>query len=136
MTTGKAPYLFEFNKIGNASTGYISVAEKERLPFQVMRVYWTYFTPDEVMRGGHAHKELQQVLIAVSGHVTAQLEDRFGKSSEYQLTKPSQGLFIPAGFWRTLRFSHDAVLLCLASDVFVEGDYIRTYDGFKSYYKS
>lgn len=136
MTTGEAPYLLEFNKIGNASTGYISIAEGGQLPFPVKRVYWTYFTPDEVVRGNHAHKELQQVLIAVSGQVTAQLEDRFGKTSEYQLTKPNLGLFIPAGFWRTLRFSHDAVLLCIASEVFEESDYIRSYEGFKVYYKS
>ena len=58
------PYLIDFPKIGEPSLGYISVAEKNNLPFIPKRVYWTYFTPENIERGGHAHIELQQVLIA------------------------------------------------------------------------
>jgi hypothetical protein len=133
MQVSDVPYLFEFNKIGSPSLGYISIAEGELLPFQVKRVYWTYFTPDEVIRGNHAHKSLLQVIVAVSGHVRAEIEDRHGFQREFQLIKPTQGLFIPAGCWRTLRFSHDAVLVCLASNEFTEADYIRDYKTFKSY---
>ena len=55
MTKITKPYFIEFPKIGKPDLGYISVAENESLPFQVNRVYWTYFTPEDVMRGGHAH---------------------------------------------------------------------------------
>ena len=135
MVTGDVPFTFEFRKIGSSAIGYISVAEGDYLPFTVGRVYWTYFTPDEVIRGNHAHKKLKQVLVAVSGQVVVYTEDKVEVKREFTLNKRDQGLFIPEGCWRTLRFSHDAVLLCLASAEFEEADYIRTYEEFKNYVK-
>ena len=135
MVAGDVPYTFEFRKIGNSSLGYISVAEGDYLPFPIGRVYWTYFTPDEVIRGNHAHKKLQQVLVAVCGQVVVYTEDKCEVKREFILSKRNEGLFIPEGCWRTLRFSHDAVLLCIASAAFEEADYIRTYEEFKNYIK-
>ena len=113
----KEPQLIEFKKIGSPDLGYISVAELgDQVPFEFKRVYWTYYTPNHIERGGHAHKKLQQVIVAVSGIILFSLEDKLGKKYSFELKKPNQGLFIPEGFWRDIKFSHNAVLLCLASE--------------------
>jgi len=131
MTLSENPYLFELKRIGSASVGYISIAENDDLPFDVKRVFWTYYTPNEVIRGNHAHKNLSQIVIAVSGQVIVETEARTGKKDIFHLDKPNEGLFLPSLCWRTLQFSHSAVLLCLASANFEENEYIRDYESFK-----
>lgn len=127
------PHLFKFDKIGDPSLGYISVAEyQDKVPFEIKRVYWTYFTPNHVERGDHAHKKLHQVIVAVSGIIEFNLEDRAGNKYNFVLDEPSKGLYIPNGYWRDIKFSHNAVLLCLASEIFLVEDYIRSYEEFKS----
>lgn len=131
MSKALQPYLFEFGKIGDSSIGYISVAESHTLPFVVQRVYWTYFTPHEVIRGHHAHKALQQIIVAVAGQITIEVINSEGIQETFQLTKPNQALYIPPMCWRTLQFSHSAVLMCLSSEPFSESDYIRDFNEFK-----
>lgn len=127
----KFPHLINFEKIGSSELGYISVAENlENIPFEVQRVYWTYFTPQDVTRGGHAHLALEQVIVAVSGTITFTTEDLQGNTAEFVLDSPEKGLFIPRHIWRDIKFSHNAVLLCLASEKYSESDYIREYDHF------
>lgn len=125
------PYLIDFPKIGEPSLGYISVAEKTNLPFIPKRVYWTYFTPENIERGGHAHIELQQVLIAVSGSIKVEIETITGEKYNFNLNKPNLGLFIPKKVWRTMQYSHNAVQVCIASIEYLENDYIRDYKLFK-----
>lgn len=127
------PRIIEINKIGNSSLGYISVLENSILPFEIKRVYWTYFTPNEVKRGGHAHKELQQIIVAVSGIIEFNTEDLAGNKASFILDSPSKGLYIPKLIWRDIQFSHNAVLLCLASEEYDEADYFRDYQEFKNY---
>lgn len=128
MTT---PYLIDFNKIGSPNLGYISVAENsENIPFEIQRVYWTYFTPQDVTRGGHAHFELEQVIVAVSGIIKFSTEDLQGNKKTFILDSPEKGLYIPKKIWRNIKFSHNAVLLCLASEKYLESDYIRDYETF------
>jgi hypothetical protein len=125
------PYIINFQKIGNPSTGYISIAELEKnIPFNIKRVYWTYFTPNDVDRGFHAHKELQQVIVAVSGVIKFNLKNDIGEELEFILDDPSKGLMIPKMHWREISFSHNAVLLCLASEIFDEKDYLRNLKEF------
>ena len=127
----KQPYIIEFEKIGSSRLGYISVAEiGKQIPFTIKRVYWTYFTPDEIQRGFHAHKELHQVIIAVSGIIKLTLENQDQEKKEFVLDNPSKGLFIPNMYWREISFSHNAVLLCLASELYDENDYIRDHKKF------
>lgn len=113
--------------------GYLSVIENDLdIPFDIKRIYYLYMVP-EVARGAHAHKELQQLLIATSGCVEVIMDDGKEKKS-FLLDKPWKGLLIPPGLWRDLEnFSHDAVLLCLASEKYDENDYIRNYDEFLKY---
>jgi dTDP-4-dehydrorhamnose 3,5-epimerase-like enzyme len=128
----KEPKEIAFQSIGQPDLGYISVAQYEDLvPFEIKRVYWTYFTPNHIVRGNHAHKQLKQVIVAVSGVIDFTLEDSNGNTFEFVLDNPNKGIYVPEGYWRTIRFSHSAVLLCLASENYDEKDYIRDYSEFK-----
>lgn len=127
------PSIHKFSSIGNMQLGYITVAENgAKLPFEIKRTYWTYYTPHDVVRGNHAHKALHQLIFAVSGVIDFELENTAGEKYSFKLDKPDMGLYIPPLHWRVIKFSHSAVLLCLASEVYVEDDYIRSYDDFKS----
>ena len=86
---------------------------------------------DDVVRGNHAHKALSQIIFAVSGIIDFELENTAGEKYSFKLDKPDMGLYIPPMHWRIIKFSHNAVLLCLASDVYDENDYIRNYQDFK-----
>jgi dTDP-4-dehydrorhamnose 3,5-epimerase-like enzyme len=133
----QTPRLISFPSIGSSSEGYISVAEVEKnIPFEIKRVYWTYFTPQNVIRGYHAHKALQQMIFAVSGRISFKTEDAEGKEETFILEEPKVGLYIPPLVWREITFSHNAVLLCLASCEYDESDYFRKYDDFKKFAKS
>ena len=113
--------------------GYLSVVENGvDIPFEIKRIYYLYMVP-EVARGAHAHKELQQLLIATSGSVEVIMDDGTNKKS-FMLDRPWKGLLIPAGLWRDLEnFSGGAVLMCLASEKYDAEDYIRDYDEFLKY---
>tara|TARA_B110000971_G_C19730012_1_gene372612 strand:+ start:141 stop:548 length:408 start_codon:yes stop_codon:yes gene_type:complete len=127
----KKPYLIDFDKIGDPSLGYISIVENnDQIPFEVQRVYWTYFTPNHVERGNHAHKELQQLIVAVSGVIEFTLISKQNERDLFILDNPDKGLYIPPGYWREMKFSHNAVLMCLASEIFNENDYIRNFKEF------
>ena len=111
--------------------GNLSVLEKETLPFEIKRVYYLYDVPSGSYRGGHAHKEQHEFLIALSGSFEVVLDDGIEKQ-RIMLNKPNQGLLIPTMMWRELEnFSSGSVCLVLASDTFDEADYIRDYEKFK-----
>jgi dTDP-4-dehydrorhamnose 3,5-epimerase-like enzyme len=111
--------------------GHLGIIEKEVVPFDIKRVYYLYDVPSDAYRGGHAHKNLSQLLIALSGSFEVHLKN--GKENvTVVLNKPSKGLLIESGIWREIdNFSSGSVCLVLASDVFKESDYIREYDDFK-----
>jgi dTDP-4-dehydrorhamnose 3,5-epimerase-like enzyme len=124
--------IIEFPSIGESKLGFISVAEKgDLLPFDIRRVYWTYYTPQNILRGYHAHHQLHQCIFAVAGTIHFETVNRFGEKAKYTLNEPNLGLYIPPLIWREIRFSHNAVLLCLASETFDDQDYIRNYEEFK-----
>nr|WP_315030757.1 FdtA/QdtA family cupin domain-containing protein [uncultured Chryseobacterium sp.] len=126
------PRIIDFPKIGSQDLGYITVAEAQlNIPFEIKRVYWTYYTPQDVIRGGHAHKNLQQVIFAVSGTIEFNTLDLDGNKDYFILDSPSKGLYIPKLIWRDIKFSHSAVLLCLASELYEEEDYFRDFEDFK-----
>lgn len=110
--------------------GNLSVIEGDILPFEMKRVYYLYDVPGGAERGGHAHKNLRQFLIALSGSFEVVLHDGTTEKT-VTLNIPSEGLLIPTGIWRELRnFSSGAVCLVIASEVYIEEDYIREYDEF------
>ena len=113
--------------------GNLSVIEKDIVPFQIQRVYYLYDVPSDSSRGGHAHKKLYQFLIALSGSFDVILDDGKHKKT-VTLNKPDKGLLIVPGIWRELNnFSSGSVCLVVASEVFLEEDYIRKYKEFISY---
>jgi dTDP-4-dehydrorhamnose 3,5-epimerase-like enzyme len=101
-------------------------------PFEIKRVYYMYGIPDGQDRGAHAHKELEQLVIAVAGSFEIVLDD--GQSVVTTvLDDPAKALYVPRMNWRTLQnFSKDAVCLVLASALYNEADYYRSYEEFKS----
>ena len=123
--------LIDIPKISDPDgRGNLSVIEKEILPFEIKRVYYLYDVPSDSTRGGHAHKELQQFLIALSGSFDVVLDDG-SKRRTITLNRPNKGLVIPNGVWRELEnFSAGAVCLSLVSDLYKEEDYIRDYNEF------
>jgi len=132
MTKKISPEYFEVSSIGESKLGFISVAEHPiNIPFEVKRIYWTYYTPQNIMRGSHAHKKLHQLVFAVAGTITFHTEDRKGNKAEFILSEPNKGLYLPPYVWREIKFSHNAVLLCLASEKYIEDDYIRDYNDYK-----
>ena len=128
----KKPTIINFPKIGQSSLGYISLAENGTLPFNVKRVYWTYFTPEDVERGRHAHRDLEQILVAVAGKIIVSTEMPDGFKERFVLESPNQGVYLPKYSWHVMQYSHNAVQMCIASMVYEENDYIREYDQFKS----
>ena len=126
--------LQEIPKISDPDgRGNLSVIEKDILPYEIKRVYYLYDVPSDSNRGGHAHIELQQFLIALSGSFYVDLDDGISKRT-ITLNRPNKGLLIPNGIWRELdNFSAGAVCLALVSDVYKEKDYIRDLEDFYSF---
>lgn len=127
--------MFTFQCHGDERGNLVAVEEMKDIPFKVKRVYYMYDTLTNVVRGKHAHKALQQVLICVHGSCRVHLDDGV-ETKEVLLDKPNVGLYISSAVWREMYdFSSDAVLMVLASKYYDEGDYIRDYESFKKYTK-
>jgi hypothetical protein len=125
--------IINLNQVGDRK-GHISVVENYvSIPFDIKRVYYLYDVPGGEKRGGHAHKELQQLIVAASGSFNIIVDDG-NLSKTYTLNRPDVGLYFPAGLWRDINnFSSGAICLVLASQPYEEGDYIRDFKKFKLY---
>ncbi|MFA9290759.1 MAG: FdtA/QdtA family cupin domain-containing protein, partial [Solirubrobacteraceae bacterium] len=118
--------------IGESSLGYISVAENfKNVPFEIKRVFWAYYTPDNIIRGRHAHHETEMILISISGKIIITTEMPGENPEIFVLENPNQGIYLPKLCWHTMQYSHNSVQLVLASSLYLEEDYIRDYSEFK-----
>ncbi len=114
-----------------STRGSLSFLESENIiPFEIKRVYYTYDIPSGAERGGHAHKDLFQLIIPVSGSFNVLIDDGNQKDTVF-LNSPNKALLITPGIWRELNnFSTGSVVLVLASEIYSEEDYIRNYRDF------
>ena len=124
--------LVNLDKIHNRAGNITALENQISVPFDIKRVYYLYDVPGGAERGGHAHKELQQFIVAVSGAFDVLIDD--GKNKKLiHLDRPYVGLHIVSGIWRELlNFSSGSVCLVMASELYDEADYIRDYKEFKS----
>ncbi len=120
-------FIVELNKIPS-DKGNISVAESNiNVPFDIKRIYYTYDIPSEAERGGHAHKQQHELVIAASGSFNVVIDDGKRKKTFF-LNNPNKGLWLKPGIWRELNnFSSGGVVLVMNSELFDEEDYIREY---------
>ena len=127
--------VIDLRKIHDVRGNLTPIEGNGDIPFDIKRVYYLNDVPSGESRGGHAHKELRQLIIAANGSFTITLDDGVNKKA-ITLNRPYQGLLIVPGIWRNLDdFSSGAVLLCLASEHYIEADYIRNYEEFLKYKK-
>ena len=123
-------YLIDLNTLGDDRGSLIVLEKGNNLPFDLKRTYYIYGTKQDIRRGFHAHKELQQMAICINGSCKILLDD--GKEKiNIELQSKEQGLLIPPMVWHEMYdFSDDCVLMVCANDYYDENDYIRDYEKF------
>lgn len=125
--------IIELPKIIDRRGNLSFFESSNHVPFEIKRTYWIYDVPGGETRGGHAYKELQEIVIALSGSFDVHVESSQGVEV-YSLNRSYNALYLPPGTWRSLQnFSTNAVCLVAASAVYNESDYIRDYLQFKSF---
>lgn len=119
-----------FQILGDERGSMVALEYGKSVPFDIRRIYYIYHTGRGVSRGFHAHKELKQVAICISGQCRIVLDDGL-KREEVLMNCPAKGLLIDSLLWREMHdFSEDCILLVLASEHYQESDYIRNYEDF------
>ena len=123
--------IIHFPKIQNRAGNITPIQNNIEAPFAIKRVYYLYDVPGGESRGAHAHKELEQLIIAASGSFDVTIDDGKNKKT-ISLNRPNYGLHLKPGMWRELsNFSSGSICLVLASLIYAESDYIRDYEDFK-----
>ena len=125
------PKIINLPKIGDKRGNLSLVEEFKHIPFKIERTYWIYDVPGGEKRGGHAYRENQEFIVALSGSFDVVLDD--GKEKKlYSLSRAYYGLYVPKGWWRQMEnFSTNALALVLASTPYTKEDYIYDYQEFK-----
>jgi len=123
--------ILEFRRIANPRGNLTPIEGSQDVPFDIKRVYYLYDVPGGEVRGGHAHRHIEQVIIAASGSFDVVLDDGI-KRARFMLNRSYYGLYVPTMVWRELEnFSSGSVCLVLASDHYSEDDYIRDIHDFR-----
>lgn len=127
--------IIELPKIEDPRGNLSIVEEDNHIPFEIARVYWIYDVPGGQIRGGHAFRKQQELIIALSGSFDVTVDDGREKH-KYPLNRSYYGLFVPAGYWRWMEnFSTNSLAMVLSSTQYDEEDYIRDYEEFLTYEK-
>ena len=122
--------LLNLKVLGDERGKLISLESNKNIPFEIKRVYWIYDTLPDIDRGFHAHKDLEQVIVAMDGACEFVLDDGVNKE-QVRLNRPDIGLYIGKNMWSEMRhFSYGCKLMVLASEYYDEKEYIRDYEAF------
>lgn len=128
--------MLEFKELGD-ERGHLVVVEGEKdVPFPIKRIFYIYGSEANVVRGQHANKRSEFVLINVAGTSKVRIDDGKGNEAVFCLNRPHTGIYLPKLVWKDMYdFSEDSVLLCLASEHYDAEEYIRSYEDFVAYIK-
>ena len=130
MSTVNDVRIVELPKFLDARGNLSFVEQNNHIPFEIKRTYWIYDVPGGEERGGHAFKETQEFIIALSGAFDVVVDDGANKKT-FTLNRSYYGLYVPAGLWRTMEnFSTNSLALEFGSEHYSEEDYIREYGDF------
>jgi len=125
--------LINLPKIEDPRGNLSFIEEENHIPFKIERTYWIYDVPGGQTRGGHAFKEQQELIVALSGSFDVVVNDG-SEHKTYSLNRSYFGLFLPAGLWREMNnFSTNSLAMVISSTVFCHDDYIREYEDFLKY---
>ena len=123
--------ILDFDIHGDSRGKLVALEGGREIPFDVKRIYYIYDTLVDQDRGQHAHRDLEQIIIAINGSCDFLLDDGRGSQETVHLSQPDQGLFIGKNIWREMKhFSDDCKLVILASKHYDEKEYIRNYEDF------
>ena len=123
--------MLEFNEKGDDRGHLVIVEGAQDIPFEIKRIFYIYGSDSEVVRGQHANRESEFVLINVAGKSKVKVKDGKGNEAIYSLNRPHTGIYLPKMIWKDMYdFSEDSVLLCVASTHYDANEYIRNYDEF------
>ncbi|MBQ1818477.1 MAG: FdtA/QdtA family cupin domain-containing protein [Clostridia bacterium] len=125
------PFLLYFPQRGD-ERGWLVVAEGNKdVPFDIKRIFYIYGTEPEAVRGQHANRNSEFVLVNVAGSCKVLTRDGKGDDTVFELNKPNMGLYIPKMVWKDMYdFSSDSILLCISSEAYDPNEYIRSYEAF------
>ncbi|MDW7760892.1 MAG: FdtA/QdtA family cupin domain-containing protein [Acidobacteriota bacterium] len=127
------PHLIQLPKIEDPRGNLSFIEEKNHIPFKIERIYWIYDVPGGQVRGGHAFKVQQELIVALSGSFDVVVDDGQAKKT-FSLNRSYYGLYLPAGIWRQMNnFSTNSLALVLSSTQYNKMDYIRGYEEFLEY---
>ena len=126
--------MLEFSQHGDERGHMVVVEGMKDIPFDIKRIFYIYGSDNEVVRGQHANKKTEFVLINVAGRSKVKVKDGKGNEAIFSLNRPHTGIYLPNLVWKDMYdFSSDSVLLCLASEHYDVSEYIRDYDEFIDY---
>lgn len=131
MPNKDSAYFIEFAEHGDERGNLVVVEGEQDVPFAIQRVFYIYGSDPDIVRGNHANRRSQFVLINVAGKSKVKVLDGLGNEVVFCLNRPRTGVYIPTMAWKEMYdFSPDSVLLCLASEHYDEGEYIRDFAAF------
>ena len=130
--TAKVPSILNFPKIKDPRGNLTFLQHPSQIPFEIKRTFWTYDVPGGEIRGGHAFKNQEEVIIALSGSFDVIISNIDGKTEKFSLNRSYYGLYLPAKTWRHIEnFSTNALALHVSSDFYNQGDYVRNFKELK-----
>jgi len=128
--------IINLPKIKDSRGNLTFIQNNDHIPFEIKRVFWTYDIPGGEIRGGHAYKKQEELIVALSGSFDVVIADSNGNKKIITLNRSYLGLYLPAKTWRHIEnFSSNAVSLHLSSTTFNEEDYIRDFEDFLNFQK-